>query len=493
LGLFVLVMLLVLAVGAVGAVATPSMGAWTQALQAEGPLGSVSKAQARRERGWQTNCTAPCTIVDAVNVTETCAIPSMRSFGSGDAIVERAAAIRNGAFTTSCPELAGKVLRVRSYVRDGFWVRGHLMLAQATWATLVGIPFFVSLHVNATCTRGSDGLCDTYEDLSPGVVNGDGWEHYFEPIGGMPASLWHTNVSEAKIIELSETQATELGYGRLVAAEGTIGHVDNGLYALVDPDQPMAFTGMMYTADNNQAREDRTWTAPRVAAWVNVQPSLRQRLDEQWERFILPAGRSLGDTRPPIVLGAQIRGTDSNRAVRLESYFVLIDQFIEAHEACGPACTTSACCMRVIVLVATEDQGFLNRTTARYGARVALQNGGDIQRSEGDGIWERGTASGALRLGEEVVVDTLLLSRCDYLLRPQSAVSEWAIYYNPHLINNSWTLTVNPNAPITGASVNPPRPDWMRQDVNNETGCIESCIPGANARYSPGTRSARAL
>ena len=38
------------------------------------------------------------------------------------------------------------------------------------------------------------------------------------------------------------------------------------------------------------------------------------------------------------------------------------------------------------------------------------------------------------------LLDTLLLSRCDFLLKPNSAVSEWAIYYNPRLSRNSYTF-----------------------------------------------------
>ena len=42
------------------------------------------------------------------------------------------------------------------------------------------------------------------------------------------------------------------------------------------------------------------------------------------------------------------------------------------------------------------------------------------------------------QLGLSTLVDTLLLSRCDFLLKPKSAVSEFAIYYSPRLINASY-------------------------------------------------------
>ena len=54
------------------------------------------------------------------------------------------------------------------------------------------------------------------------------------------------------------------------------------------------------------------------------------------------------------------------------------------------------------------------------------------------------------------MLDTMLLSRCDYLLKPASAVSEWAIYFNPALGPNSFTLGLP-----DGEGVGQPQPRWM--------------------------------
>ena len=41
-----------------------------------------------------------------------------------------------------------------------------------------------------------------------------------------------------------------------------------------------------------------------------------------------------------------------------------------------------------------------------------------------------------------MLVDTLLLSRADYLLKSNSAVGEFAIYYNPQLVNRSYDFSL---------------------------------------------------
>ena len=100
----------------------------------------------------------------------------------------------------------GKTLRVRGFVHDGFWVRAHFVVAQGMWASLRRMPFFVHLHVNASCAYGSDvtcsheaiqtprrcaetGTCDAYTsagDWRSRQQPAPGWEEYFEPINRVP-------------------------------------------------------------------------------------------------------------------------------------------------------------------------------------------------------------------------------------------------------------------------------------------------------------------
>ena len=53
-----------------------------------------------------------------------------------------------------------------------------------------------------------------------------------------------------------------------------------------------------------------------------------------------------------------------------------------------------------------------------------------------------------LRLhGVEVLLDTLLLAKCDFLLKSSSAVSEFALYYNPRLHNQSYDFSIPDQPP----------------------------------------------
>ena len=95
-----------------------------------------------------------------------------------------------------------------------------------------------------------------------------------------------------------------------------------------------------------------------------------------------------------------------------------------------------------LIYLATDDATYQAAVVRRYGAhRVAQLFDGRVSRATGkQAIWKtRGSAddASAHSRGLEVLLDTLLLSRCDYLLKSASAVSEFAIYFNPALINRS--------------------------------------------------------
>jgi len=198
-----------------------------------------------------------------------------------------------------------------------------------------------------------------------------------------------------------------------------------------------------------------------------LQPSITQTLNQQWLSFVLPIGAVPGDGRQPITLGVQIRGTDTRSGTPPGVFFASIDQFIEAHEACLPGTP----CRRVVILLATDDARYLNMTLALYGKRVATQNGGNIQRAEGAaGVWES-QVSNALNLGEEVVMDTMLLSKAHYLLRAQSAVSEWATLYNPLLLGNSYMFECAPGE-LAACGEDQTPPSWLNlTEVDSATSC----------------------
>ena len=158
------------------------------------------------------------------------------------------------------------------------------------------------------------------------------------------------------------------------------------------------------------------------------------------------------------ILGVHLRGTD--KAVRAkvppEAYFPLIDGWLDAHQD-------------GLVFVATDDHMYAHRLDIRYGFDdCTVDDGSDASGTGGcggAGLSTRGRRGGRPRLlsrgrgyadvswggladatrarrtpsalgmqkGFEVLLDALLLSKCDFILISASAVSEFALWVAPHL------------------------------------------------------------
>ena len=97
-----------------------------------------------------------------------------------------------------------------------------------------------------------------------------------------------------------------------------------------------------------------------------------------------------------------------------------------------------------MIFLATDDVGYQQAILERYGShRVAQLHDGEIARAEGQhAVWREHAADAAHAKGLEVVLDTLLLAKCDFLLKSASAVSEFALYFAPRLINQSYDFSL---------------------------------------------------
>lgn len=148
------------------------------------------------------------------------------------------------------------------------------------------------------------------------------------------------------------------------------------------------------------------------------------------------------------ILGIHVRGTDKvvRAKVPPEAHFPLVDAYLKAHQD-------------ALVFVATDDRRYMHRFRRRYGrdgggASGASGSGRIVSRGDGydDADWgasadavhwraqmkrgERAAASNSgYAKGIQVLLDALLLSKCDFVLISASAVSEFALWVSPHL----WT------------------------------------------------------
>ncbi len=223
------------------------------------------------------------------------------------------------------------------------------------------------------------------------------WEYYFEPVMG---------VSYARVEELLE--------------EGEISESDLHSYPAnliwewhrFDPDRIATFW-------HNQVPEDRrAWMSEKrklgreyVSRFLHVKPHIRDRVERFHEEHIARQ----------YTFGVHIRGTDLSYAEPTEPsrYFRTIDELarrkrIESFK----------------VFLATDQSQFVDLFTRQFGDRLITYAS---TRSATDVPVFLFRDMSPYKKGEDVLMDILLLSKCDFLVKGASAVGEYALWFNPEL------------------------------------------------------------
>uniref|UniRef100_A0A7S3SED9 Alpha 1,4-glycosyltransferase domain-containing protein n=2 Tax=Emiliania huxleyi TaxID=2903 RepID=A0A7S3SED9_EMIHU len=256
------------------------------------------------------------------------------------------------------------------------------------------------------------------------------WEQHFEPPFGVTTG--QVRVGRGCTLELSCSALKWLAFDW------------GGQQALSGPGRGIYPTQLGDTG----ATTHRLLCAAAASAFVRPRLPIRREASALWQDMTLGGHNSTGR---PVVLGVHLRGTDKKasiggRIVQPAEYFPWIDAFFAKHEPRAG---------RALLFLATDDQAFLAQVVQRYGDRVLLQPG--VQRpANGTPIWMARAAIGtrtaepvdeARRRGVQVLLDTLLLSRCDYLLKSSSAVSEFALYFAPRLIARTHDFSFEAGSP----------------------------------------------
>jgi len=133
-----------------------------------------------------------------------------------------------------------------------------------------------------------------------------------------------------------------------------------------------------------------------------------------------------------IVLGIHIRGTGKSvdqkgkryvaqeklvRKILPDEYFPYVDKYLCVH-------------VKAKLFVATDQKQYLASFIERYVDRIITSS---ALRTQGDEPLFRIKDENKFQIGVEVMCDSLLLSRCDYLIKGWSNVSEAAICFNPQI------------------------------------------------------------
>lgn len=132
------------------------------------------------------------------------------------------------------------------------------------------------------------------------------------------------------------------------------------------------------------------------------------------------------------IIGCHIRGTDKKKHVggdKIEpsSYYKYINYLLQINK-------------NAKIFLATDDTEYFNEFIKIYSNKVKYY--GNVIRSKKN-VFLDTTIKDNYKKGEDVLIDCILLSKCNYLLKCSSAVSEFAIYLNLKLHNNSFNLQYN--------------------------------------------------
>lgn len=154
-----------------------------------------------------------------------------------------------------------------------------------------------------------------------------------------------------------------------------------------------------------------------LRAWCQLHPKIAKAVDEAQAQLF--AGRPM--------LGVHIRLTDAaagfegRQTVAIEHFFDATDSWLAEHPGAG-------------IFLATDEAQIIERFTARYGVRVTFQ---DCLRSEDGtsihGRYDAGVSGSPYQKGREVLIDAMLLARCNYLIRTHSRVTAFSLCWSPEL------------------------------------------------------------
>jgi hypothetical protein len=125
-----------------------------------------------------------------------------------------------------------------------------------------------------------------------------------------------------------------------------------------------------------------------------------------------------------ITIGIHLRGTDKYLEEHPISWTFFFQKANEQADLFGPQCQ---------FLVATDENTLLEQATIKLNRPVIYYN--CRRSSDGKPLhYGRKTTNKAI-LGEDILIEAQLLSRCNLLIHTRSNVSTAALYFNPDLQN----------------------------------------------------------
>jgi hypothetical protein len=126
--------------------------------------------------------------------------------------------------------------------------------------------------------------------------------------------------------------------------------------------------------------------------------------------------------RSGATLGCHFRGTDKGIEANRVAYTVLTRCLRERLSAlAGPP----------VLFIATDETAFIDHARREFPSLEVIS--ADVQRSTTGQALHFDPALRGRKRAEEALIDSLLLARCDHLVKSPSALSAWSALFNPRL------------------------------------------------------------
>ncbi len=179
-----------------------------------------------------------------------------------------------------------------------------------------------------------------------------------------------------------------------------------------------------------------------VRKYIGIKRPILEKVDAFFDRYL--SGK--------IVLGVHYRGTDKSAEAPTVSYPEFkrsIDRFLDRNGTFDS------------LFVSSDEQRFVDFIEAEFSRTLPVFHHDDQERSRNSVAVHRSKRGDRYRKAEEAVLNCLLLSRCNALMKTASVLSGWSKLFNPDLP----VILLNP--PFGGQLWFPDR-DLVAQAVHSE-------------------------
>jgi hypothetical protein len=233
------------------------------------------------------------------------------------------------------------------------------------------------------------------------------WEYYFEPV---------LEPGYSEILKMVEDPAHPLFEQELLSLS------NKHLWYLHQHDSKSIYA-YNYGYYKRKEKYDAGWYAENrnrahrlLEKYVQVKQPILKEIEDYYEEHM----------RGKNVIGVHMRGTDKGsahatektmRIVTPEEYVPHIDAYLKEHSGS-------------MVFLATDQQQFLVDLKKRYGDQLLSY---DAVRSDGNLAPFQMKDGKNFKKGKDVLIDCLLLSRCQFLLKCTSHVGEAVLWFRPDL------------------------------------------------------------